>query len=365
MTPSTFELNTYCDADNAPEGFRHGPETKKLCQYCGRKNPQYRANTPATVIEQVDLTDSPDTKSSTKGTPSKDKPPRPAQRVKTEGEAIRAMTIQSPEYVHGEGERQRQESIRLHPSKKIKPTVVEPTVILNVSVHRMGSDGNWLSQKCSRLVTVPNDEYNYHLLIFTCISKLRTASHQRELPWLTGDLEDWQIATQAHQKGFAYPTTVYYEGKKRLSHLLTKEWGLQPAKNTAVKQYRLFLYYSTEGGVPEEVESESDALTLVKKTKSKTTMKEDEVKVMPKPDKVKIKKEKVKEVFKEKESHKRGLSSAEHPYSTRSRPKLKIEDEDDLIDQGLPIRSGPGVDGVDKDIPIQGQESEDDPFGAE
>ena len=358
MAPSTFELNTYCDADNAPEGLRHGPEIKKLCQYCGRKNPQYRADTPATVIEQVDLTDSPDTKSSTKGTPSKDKPRRPTQRVNTEGEASRAMMTQSLEYVHGEGERQRQESIRLHPSKKNKPTIVEPTVVLNVSVHRISSNGDWLSQKCSRLITVSNDEYDYRLLIFTCISKLRTASHQRELPWLAGDLRDWQIATQAHQKGFAYPTTVYYEGEKRLSHLLTKEWGLQPAKNAAVKQYRLFLYYSTEGGVPEEVESEFDALTPVKKAKSKATIKEDRVKDSPKPDKkVKIKKEK--------ESHKRGLSSAEHPYSTRSRPKLKMEEEDNLINQGLPIRSGPGVDEVEGDIPIQGQESEDDLFGAE
>jgi hypothetical protein len=365
MAPSIFELNTYCDADNAPEGFRHTPETKKLCKYCGRKNPQYQANIPATVIEQVDLTDSPDTQSSAKGTPSRDKPPRPTQRIKMEREAPGAMTTQPLDYVHGEGERQRQESIRLQPSKKNKPTVIEPTVILNVSVHRMSSDGNWLSQKCSRLVTVPNDEYDYRLLIFTCISKLRTASHQRELRWLTGDLEDWQIATQAHQKGFSYPTTVYYEGKKRLSHLLTKEWGLQPAKNTTVKQYRLFLYYSTEGGVPEEVESESDALTPVKKAKSKAAMKEDEVKASPKLDNVKIKREKVKEVVKEKESHKRGLSSAEHPYSTRSRPKLKVEDKDGLIDQGLPIRSGPGVEEVEGDIPIQGQESEDDLFSAE
>jgi hypothetical protein len=212
---------------------------------CGKRNPQYRANTSQStqiVIDQVDLTERPEAETPTG---MKETPPRPAPRLRAEAAVPRAMITHPPEYVHGEGERQRQESIRLLPSKKSKPTVVEPTYQLVLSVHRRIGE-EWVNQPVSRLVTVPNNEYDYLLLVQTSINKLRTASRPAERSWLVGDLKDWQIATQPHQGRLIPPTTVFYEGKHRLSYLLTTEWGLQANKG-AGKQYRLYLYYSIDG----------------------------------------------------------------------------------------------------------------------
>jgi hypothetical protein len=214
MAPSFFEINTYCDADNAPDLFRHGPEVRKVCQYCSKKNPFHRANTPQTSVEQVDLTSSPDARPPPKVAFKKEEAPRPTQRrssSKPSTTESRAMTTHPPEYIHGEGERQRQESIRLAPSKKNRPSIIEPTLTLVLSVYRNVNNGGWLDQRVAKLIIVANDEYEYLDLIETCLDKLRAASRAVALPWLDGDLANWQLATQSHkEKGMGYPITVFY-----------------------------------------------------------------------------------------------------------------------------------------------------------
>jgi hypothetical protein len=205
-----------------------------------------------------------------------------------------------------------------------------------------------VNQPVSRLVTVSNNEYDYLLLIQTSINKLRTASRPAERSWLVGDLKDWQIATQPHQGRLIPPTTVFYEGKHRLSYLLSTEWSLQANKG-AGKQYRLYLYYSIDGSAPEEVcEAPSEPIFPVKKGRksNNVAIKRDDSDDLVKLKKVieeelsgyniiprkSVKQEEVsmkqeKPIKQEKAIHKRvlSLSSAQHPYSTRSRPKLMRE----------------------------------------
>lgn len=380
MSSSFFELNTYCDADNAPNHFRHGPEVKKLCQYCGKRNPLHRAITPQSDIPHIDLTGSPTTEAPQKTFIKKEKAPRPTQRVsssRTGPAETQAMITHPPEYVHGEGEKQRQESIRLAPSKKNKPTIIDPIVTLVMSVYRMTNGGCWLDQKLARLVIVPNDEYDYSTLILTCLTKLRAASRRSEVAWLDGDLENWQLASQSHkkEKGIGHPTTVYFEGSKRLSDLVA-EWDLQLVKNSG-KQYRLFLYHFMDEDPPQESnESDSDlSRPLVKKGEGKKATKKDK-RIKDKPTlNMPIKKEKIKQepgIKKEKESHKRALSSAEHPYGTRYRPKPLVKEEEEGVEveeeeshQTLPIRgdnvSADEIEDDDTQSVLDGQ-SEDDPF---
>lgn len=371
MADSFFQVNTLCDFEGAPETFRHTPDIQKRCPWCGKyapSTPVKNEDSDVEYIEQEQIQTEEDPKTIPKSLQDAARPPPRSASTPARPQASQALITTGVAFVQGEGEARRKESIAKHPSKSAKIPVLEPSVRLAVSIVRRGDDGTFESQGIIRPITLPNYEYSHDeflAAVFEKITPLNRPNEQRY--WLAGTLSDWQLSlSEQRSQGI---TAIKIEKPRYLSRTLTS-WGAVISTKIKPDAYQIWLYHFPDSYPSTESPTKVEKPLIKKTVKPKQTSKSQAQAHSTKPkEKEKAKKNHLvikqevssgddghdskqekrkttneRQVKEEKAitvrdgsagPHKRMLSSAEHPYSTRGRSKLPREDGHDENEGGI------------------------------